>query len=390
MVTLLARIFIHEKDSPVKQRQTYGLLCGIVGILLNVILFAGKFLAGAVSNSIAITADAINNLSDAGSSAVTLVGFKLAGTKPDTEHPFGHGRIEYVSGLIVSAAILIMAFELIRDSVEKILHPAETEFSLPAVFVLIASILVKVYMAYYNGSIGRKIDSAAMRAAATDSLSDTMATAAVLLSTLAGYFWGLHIDGYCGVLVGLFIFYAGISAAKETLNPLLGQPPEEEFVDRIYSIVMAHKEVMGVHDLMVHDYGPGRQMISLHAEVDADADILKTHDMIDCIEHELKSRLYCEAVIHMDPIVVNDEKTNRLRKTVSELVGHMGEGFSMHDFRMAPGNTHTNLIFDVVVPFKYKQSDGEVIAEIRRRVTEQIGENYFAVIQIDRGCVKER
>lgn len=229
-----------------------------------------------------------------------------------------------------------------------------------------------------------------MRATAMDSLSDTMATAVVLLATLVGYFFGLHIDGFCGVLVGLFIFYAGISAAKETLNPLLGQPPEEEFVDRIYNIVMAHEEVMGVHDLMVHDYGPGRQMISLHAEVDADEDILKTHDVIDRIEHELKNRLYCEAVIHMDPIVVNDEKTNQLRQTVSKLVGCMGEGFSMHDFRMVPGNTHTNLIFDVVVPFKCKQSEGEVIADIRHRVTEQIGEHYFAVIQIDRGYVKER
>lgn len=388
MVTLLAKLFIHEEDSPSTLRQVYGMLCGIVGILLNVLLFAGKFLAGSLSNSIAITADAFNNLSDAGSSAVTLVGFKLAGSKPDTEHPFGHGRVEYVSGLVVSAAILIMAFELVRDSVDKIFHPVETEFSVVSIVVLLGSILVKLYMAYYNNSIGKKIDSAAMRATATDSLSDTMATTVVLIATLVGHFTGLKIDGYCGVLVGLFIFYAGVNAAKETLNPLLGQPPEEEFVDQIYEIVLAHEGVMGIHDLVVHDYGPGRQMISLHAEVPADANILEIHDMIDRIEQELKHKLFCEAVIHMDPIVTDDEETAHLRKVVSEIVSELGEGFSMHDFRMVPGKTHTNLIFDVVVPFKYKLTDAEVIAHIRKCVTEQIGETYFTVIQIDRAYVK--
>lgn len=383
MVTLLAKLFIKEEESPSKLRQAYGMLCGVVGILLNVILFVGKFLAGTLSNSIAITADAFNNLSDAGSSAVTLVGFKLAGTKPDTEHPFGHGRIEYVSGLVVSAAILIMAFELVTDSIDKIMHPVETEFSLVSILVLLGSILVKLYMSYYNNSIGKRIDSAAMRATATDSLSDTVATTVVLIATLVGHFTGMLIDGYCGVLVGLFIFYAGISAAKETLNPLLGQPPEEEFVDRIYEIVTAYEGIMGIHDLVVHDYGPGRQMISLHAEVPADANILEIHDMIDRVESELKQKLYCEAVIHMDPIVV-DEETERLREIVKQIVQQMGEGFSMHDFRMVPGKTHTNLIFDVVVPFKYKESDEEVIADIQKKIKTEVGEMYCAVIQIDR------
>lgn len=383
MVTLLAKLFIKEEESPSKLRQAYGMLCGVVGILLNIILFVGKFLAGTLSNSIAITADAFNNLSDAGSSAVTLVGFKLAGTKPDTEHPFGHGRIEYVSGLVVSAAILIMAFELVRDSIDKIMHPVETEFSLVSILVLLGSILVKLYMSYYNNSIGKRIDSAAMRATATDSLSDTVATTVVLIATLVGHFTGILIDGYCGVLVGLFIFYAGISAAKETLNPLLGQSPEEEFVDRIYEIVTAHEGIMGIHDLVVHDYGPGRQMISLHAEVPADANILEIHDMIDRVESELKQKLYCEAVIHMDPIVV-DEETERLREIVKQIVQQMGEGFSMHDFRMVPGKTHTNLIFDVVVPFKYKESDEEVIADIQKKIKTEVGEMYCAVIQIDR------
>lgn len=388
MITLLAKIFMKEDNSPSELRQEYGMLCGIVGILLNILLFAGKFLAGTVSNSIAITADAFNNLSDAGSSAVTLVGFKLAGTKPDTEHPFGHGRIEYVSGLVVSAAILIMAYELVRNSIDKILHPVETEFSILAVLILAASILVKLYMSYYNSRIGKKIDSAAMRATATDSLSDMMATAVVFLSTLAGHFTGLHIDGYCGVLVGLFIFYAGISATKETLDPLLGQPPEEEFVNQVNEIVMAHEGVRGIHDLVVHDYGPGRQMISLHAEVSADANILEVHDMIDRIEVELKNKLYCEAVIHMDPIVTDDEETEKLRCLVLNAVKEIGPELSMHDFRMVPGKTHTNLIFDVVVPFKYKFSDEEVTAQIRRKVAERAGEEYFTVIQIDRLYVK--
>lgn len=387
MVTLLARLFINEEKSPSRLRQMYGMLCGIVGILLNVILFIGKFAAGTISNSIAITADAFNNLSDAGSSAVTLVGFKLAGSKPDTEHPFGHGRIEYVSGLIVAAVILIMAFELVTDSIDKILHPMETEFSMVSILVLLASIGVKLYMSYYNRSIGNKIDSAAMRATAADSLSDTVATTVVLIATLVGHFTNLYIDGYCGVLVGLFIFYAGISAAKDTLNPLLGQPPEEEFVKQIHDIVMAHEGILGIHDMVVHDYGPGRQMISLHAEVPAEADILEIHDTIDRIESELKQKLYCEAVIHMDPIVT-DEATEKMRKMVSRVVQQLGEGFSMHDFRMVPGKTHTNLIFDVVVPFEYKQDDTEVIAKIQSMIAQTAGENYFSVIQIDRAYVK--
>lgn len=387
MVTLLARLFINDEKSPSRLRRMYGMLCGIVGILLNVILFIGKFVAGTISNSIAITADAFNNLSDAGSSAVTLVGFKLAGSKPDTEHPFGHGRIEYVSGLIVAAVILIMAFELVTDSIDKILHPMETEFSMVSILVLLASIGVKLYMSYYNRSIGNKIDSAAMRATAADSLSDTVATTVVLIATLVGHFTNLYIDGYCGVLVGLFIFYAGISAAKDTLNPLLGQPPEEEFVKQIQDIVMAHEGILGIHDMVVHDYGPGRQMISLHAEVSAEADILEIHDTIDRIESELKQELYCEAVIHMDPIVT-DEATEKMRKMVSRLVQQLGEGFSMHDFRMVPGKTHTNLIFDVVVPFEYKQDDTEVISKIQSMIAQTAGENYFSVIQIDRAYVK--
>lgn len=386
MVGLLEKFFIKESDSPAKQRQSYGMLCGIVGVLFNILLFAGKFAAGSISRSIAITADAFNNLSDAGSSIVTLVGFKMAGTKPDTEHPFGHGRIEYIAGLIVSAAILIMAFELIRDSVVKILHPTETEFTVTAAGVLAASILIKLYMASYNRRIGKKIDSAAMKAAATDSLSDAMATMAVLLTALLGHFRNIYLDGYCGVLVGILILFAGISAARDTLNPLLGQPPEEEFVNDIYRLVRAHEGVLGIHDLVVHDYGPGRRMISLHAEVDAEDNILEIHDMIDRIEFELKQKLHCEAVIHMDPVVM-DERTERMREYIKEAVRQLGGGFSMHDFRMVPGKTHTNLIFDVVVPFEYKHSDEEVVALLEEKIKKSTQETYALKVQIDRACV---
>ena len=388
MVTLLAKIFIQEKNDQAKIREEYGVLCGVVGILFNVLLFAGKFLAGTISHSIAITADAVNNLSDAGSSIVTLAGFKLAGTKPDPEHPFGHGRIEYISGLVVAAAILLMAYELIRDSVGKIVHPEETEFSGLIVVILVLSILVKLYMYFYNHTIGKKLDSAAMQATAIDSLSDTCATTAVLAATLIGHFTGLHIDGWCGVLVGVFILYAGISAAKETLNPLLGQPPAEDFVMQIDRIVMSHPEICGIHDLIVHDYGPGRKMVTLHAEVPADGDILEVHDVIDNVENELREKLGCEATIHMDPIVTSDEHVSELKAAVVSITKGIDDVITIHDFRVVSGPTHCNLIFDVLVPFQFKMSDEELVAAICGRVTECLGDNYYPKIKVDHAYVK--
>ena len=388
MITFLSKFFIREKQDKNKIRQEYGMLCGITGIILNIFLFAGKFMAGTISNSIAITADAINNLSDAGSSFVTLIGFKLAGAKPDPEHPFGHGRIEYVSGLVVAAAILLMAYELVRDSVSKIIHPEETEFSTLIVVILVVSILVKIYMYYYNNSIGKKIDSAAMRATAMDSLSDTCATAVVLAATLVGHFTGLYIGGYCGALVGIFIFYAGINAAKETLNPLLGQPPEEEFVEQINQIVMAHEEVCGIHDLIVHDYGPGRQMISLHAEVPAEGDILEVHDIIDNIENELRAKLGCDATIHMDPVVTSDEHISEMKAAVFSIIRGIDEIINIHDFRVVTGPTHTNLIFDVLVPYKFYISDEELTTMIEREVKRKLGNNHNVVLKVDKSYVQ--
>lgn len=388
MVTLLAGLFIHEKDDRGKVRREYGILCGVVGIFLNICLFAGKFLAGRISNSIAITADAFNNLSDAGSSFVTLLGFKMAGAKPDSEHPFGHGRIEYISGLCVAAAILLMAYELIRDSIAKIRYPEETEFSAPVLIILAASILVKLYMACYNYRIGKRIDSAAMRATGADSLSDMCATAVVLAATLVGHYTGVQIDGWCGVLVGIFILFAGFGAAKETLNPLLGQAPDKEFVNQIEEIVMAHEEIRGLHDLIVHDYGPGRQMISLHAEVAAEGNLLEIHDVIDNVENELQTRLGCDATIHMDPIVTADEHVRELRETVTGLIRGIDPVISMHDFRVVMGQTHTNLIFDLLVPFQFPIRDEALMQLVQERVRERLGENYFVVTKVDKAYVK--
>ena len=369
-------------------RQSYATRCGVVGICLNIVLFAGKLLAGTLSHSIAVTADAFNNLSDAGSSVVTLIGFRLAGAKPDPEHPFGHGRMEYISGLAVSGAILLMAYELIRDSIRKIRYPEATEFSGLIAGILVASILVKLFMAYYNGHIGKKIDSTALRATAIDSLSDACATLVVLLATLVGHSTGWQIDGWCGTLVGLFILYAGIQAARETLNPLLGQAPDKEFVDQIQQIVMAHEKICGMHDLIVHDYGPGRQIISLHAEVPAEGDILEIHDVIDNAENELRAQLGCDATIHMDPIVTADEHIGELREAVHAIVTGIDEVLTIHDFRVVTGPTHTNLIFDLLVPYKFYISDDELMLMIQGRVKERLGRNHFIVMHIDKAYVK--
>lgn len=385
MILLLSKIFIKDREntSSPQVRKAYGMLCGGMGIALNILLFAGKFLAGFLSNSIAITADAFNNLSDAGSSLITLVGFQMAGQKPDPHHPFGHGRIEYLSGLFVSVAILIMAIELIQSSVDKILHPQPVVFNSLTIIILLVSIAVKIYMAYYNKNIGKKIDSAAMRATATDSLSDTLATTVVLAASLTAHFTGLKIDGYCGILVGLFIFYAGYSAAKDTISPLLGQPPEPNFVKNVETIVMSYEHVQGIHDMVVHDYGPGRVMISLHAEVPADGSLLILHDMIDNIEHRLHNELHCEAVIHMDPVITDDEQTNHLKKLLADLLHNNYPEIRFHDFRMVKGPTHTNIIFDIVVPFDYKERD-DVITDFLQKEIRRIDSSYFAVIQVDK------
>jgi len=384
MISLLAKLFLKpEGKSEAALRKGYGTLCGAVGIALNVLLFAGKFLAGTLSGSIAITADAFNNLSDAGSSFVTLLGFQLADQKPDADHPFGHGRIEYLSGLVVSMLILLMGFELAKSSLDKILHPVPVEADALVLAILCVSIAVKLYMSFYNRRLGKKLNSSAMLATAADALSDSASTFAVLIATLIGTFTDLAIDGWAGMLVAIFIFWSGINAARDTINPLLGNPPSEELVQQIRDIVMKHDGIQGIHDLIVHDYGPGRCMISLHAEVSAGDDVLALHDAIDHIERELQETLGCHAVIHMDPLDTRNELLEETRQKVAALVRCIDAGIAIHDFRMVSGPTHTNVIFDAVVPFGFRLTDAEVEERIRTIVRTLDG-NYFAVVTVER------
>lgn len=385
MISLLSKWLIKDckNINDPKVRRIYGKLCSIVGILLNIFLFVGKYLAGVLSGSIAILADAFNNLTDAGSSLITLVGFHFAGKKPDPRHPFGHGRIEYIAGLAVAVIILLIGWELARTSIGKILHPEEMTFSLLSMGILVVSILIKLYMFFYNRSIGKKINSAAMRATGLDSLTDAIATSVVLLSMVVMQIFSINIDGWCGVLVALFILYAGFQAARDTLDPLLGQAPDPELISNIESIVMRWDVIHGIHDLVVHDYGPGRCMVSLHGEVDGTQDIYVLHDAVDRIEEEIREKLGCEAVIHMDPIAVGDEKTMVLRDEVAQLLRTLHADISIHDFRMVDGPTHTNVIFDAVLPFTAKMRESEAEAQIKAMV-QQTWPERRAVVRIDR------
>ena len=391
MTDFLVRHFVRDyqqvQDPAVRER--YGVLSGGVGIFLNLLLSLGKFFAGVVTGSIAVTADAFNNLSDAGSSVVTLVGFKLAGQKADDGHPFGHGRIEYLAGLLVSLLILMVGVELGKTSIEKIIQPEEVAFSILSVGILVCSILIKLWMSLFNRKLGKRIHSAAMQATATDSLSDVVATSAVLAGTLIGHFAHVSIDGWIGVVVAVFILRAGWGAAKDTLNPLLGTAPDPELVKAIQQLVLSHEQVVGMHDLVIHDYGPGRRMCSFHAEVPEGDDIMEAHDAIDHIEREIQEKFGIETTAHMDPIATGDSEVARLREQMSELVREIDQDMSIHDFRLTRGPRHSNLIFDVVVPHRCRLSD----EEIRRRITEaaeQVVPGCYVVIQLDRSYVGAR
>lgn len=369
-----------------KDRKAYGTLCGIVGIILNVVLFFVKYFAGLLSGSVAIVADAFNNLSDAGSSFITLIGFIFAGKKPDIDHPYGHGRFEYISGFIVSLLIILMGWELLQSSGKKIFNPEEVDGKWYTIAILLLSIIIKLYMAYYNNSVGKKINSEAMKATATDSLSDCLSTVVVLISIIFMNITNINIDGYCGVLVAIFVTFAGFKAVKETMAPLLGQPPEPEFVQHVIDIVMKHEEVNGIHDLVVHDYGPGRRMISLHAEVDGNGNIFELHDMIDRIENELSDELFCDAVIHLDPIETDNVVVIETKIKVAEKLKEINEHITIHDFRMVTGPTHTNLIFDVVEPYEMKESEQQMRNLVTTKVKE-LDDNYEAVVHIDRSYI---
>ncbi|MBO7563459.1 MAG: cation transporter [Clostridiales bacterium] len=388
MVSFLIRKLVPGIKDPKNPevRRSVGSICGACGIFFNILLFIGKLVMGLLTHSIAIVGDALNNLSDAGSSIITMIGFRLAGKAPDADHPFGHGRIEYISGLIVSLLICIMGFELGKSSIEGIIHPTPVDCTVLAVAMLLASLLVKAYMMFYNFKWAKIIDSTAMRATAVDSRNDMISTSVVLLAVISTKFTDLPVDAYIGVALSVFILYSGINAAKDTVEPLLGTPPSKEFLDKIEEIVMSHEAISGIHDVVVHDYGPGRKMISLHAEVSAFQDMFYVHDVIDNIEYDLAKELDCEAVIHMDPIDTKNKDLMALQEEVRAIAKGIDGKITIHDFRMVPGDSHTNLIFDMVVPHEVTTSEKDLIAHVQEEVLK-VHPRHYCVIKIDRSYV---
>lgn len=362
-------------------REKYGILAASVGILSNIFLFIIKILTGLIFNSIAITADAVNNLSDAGSSVITLLAFKIAGKPADPEHPYGHARMEYISGMAVSFIIILLGLQLIGSSFEKILHPETVTVSYLTYAVLIISILTKLWQGIFNRTVGKRIDSDALQATAADSLNDVFATSAVLISAIVYHFTSIPIDGWMGMAVAIFITISGIKLVIETGDPLLGQAPDPQLIREIGQRITSYDGVIGMHDLQVHSYGPGRTFASVHAEVPANVDILVSHDIIDNIEREVGAEMGINLVIHMDPVVTDNEKINRLKAEIDQIVKGIDTDLSMHDFRAVFGPTHTNLVFDVVVPPAFELTDSQIIQNISEKA-KKLG-NYFCVITID-------
>ena len=371
-MNLLVKLFIknYKNVEDSKVRESYGVLTGIVGIILNVLLFAGKLAVGLISNSVSVTADAFNNISDAGSSVISMVGFKLSNKPVDKKHPFGHGRMEYLSGLIVSMIIIFVGFELIVSSVEKIFTPEEIDVSVVALVVLGVSVLVKLWMFAYNFVLSKRISSAGMRATAFDSISDAVATTVVLAGSLVFKYTGVNIDAYAGVVVALFVTFTGLKSAKETVDLLVGSAPSPEFIHEITDFVLSYDMVYGVHDLIVHNYGVGRELVSLHVEVPCNIDIMHIHEQIDEIENALTEKFHVHAVIHMDPIEVDDQTVNEIRAVVKGVTSELYPTLSMHDFRVVNGKKNVNCVFDIVVPYEYKDEE-KVAEDIKEKVKEK-------------------
>ena len=390
MTNWLLRTFIRNSEDleDSKVRAAVGQLAGIVGILCNILLFSGKLAVGLFTGSVSITADAMNNLSDATSSVVTMLGFRLAERPADEDHPFGHARYEYLSGLAVSALILIIGVELGKSSLDKILHPASVDFGWVTAAVLVGSILLKLWMAGFNRSLGMAIDSAALAAAAADSRNDVIATGAVLVSCVVGKLTGARIDGWTGLCVALFILWSGIGIAKDTIDPLLGMAPDEHLVRQITDLLLAQDKVLGVHDLMIHDYGPGRRFASAHVEMDYREDVLDAHERIDELERQVRRELGVELVIHYDPIVTDDEELTRIHARVAEILKGVDPQLAVHDFRMVRGSRHTNVIFDMVLPFSMENRKQE-LRELVERELQTDGKQYHAVITFDMQAFNE-
>lgn len=383
MTNLLIKIFI--KDTNIKNlniRNQYAILSSITGIIVNILLSLLKLVIGVISNSISIISDALNNITDAGSSIVTMIGFKLSQKKVDKNHPWGHGRMEYIAAFIVDILILLVGIELLKTSVEKIIHPELPTINNITLIILLVAILTKLWLFIFYKKIAKLIDSAAIRGNAYDSISDVVSTSAVLISAIVAKFFGISIDGYVSLFVSIFILYTGGKAIKEIIDILLGTTPDPEFVKEIEGFVKKYEMVEGIHDMMIHDYGPGRKIISFHAEIPADANIGKAHDIIDRIEQDMYEKFHCITTIHMDPIVVNDDKINNMRKLTEDIIKEINPQFSIHDFRMTDGGERVNLIFDLALP-----RDGNFNKEeIKRKVQEKIhntDKTYYAVITVE-------
>ncbi|MGL5677024.1 MAG: cation diffusion facilitator family transporter [Cellulosilyticaceae bacterium] len=391
MTNFLIKCFIKNPNDTTNAtvRNQYGFLGGLVGIVCNVFLFIAKLTVGFLASSVSIIADAINNLSDAGSSIITLVGFKLSGKPADEDHPFGHARIEYISALIIAFLILFLGLQLIGSSFDKILHPQAITTNFATFFILALSILIKLWMSFFNRRLGHTINSSSLKATAADSLNDVFTTSGVLIAIAISHFTGLNLDGYIGIVVALFILYSGYNIIKDTVSPLLGEAPSEELVASIEEKVHSYANVLGTHDLVVHNYGPNRCFASVHVEVDANEDIMVSHDLIDNIERDFMLDLGIHLVIHLDPIITNDMITLELKRTVETIVTSIDSSLSIHDFRAVQGVTHTNLIFDVTVPASFELSGKALAVEIDTLIHTQYP-NFHSVITIDKSYLSTR
>lgn len=387
MTEFLIRHFVknHDQTQDAAVRTAYGNLSGIVGIICNLLLCTAKLIVGTLCGSIAITADGLNNISDASSSVITLIGFRLSAKPADDEHPFGHARIEYITGLAVAVMIVVIGFELARSSLDKIMHPSAVEFTTVTAFVLIASVLVKLWMSAFNRKISKKIDSRTIEATALDSRNDAVSTTVVLIAGVISALTHIELDGWMGLAVALFILWSGIGVMKDTLSPLLGEAPDEELTRYIRDKVMRYEGVLGIHDLMVHDYGPGRRFASVHVEMAAESDVLKNHDIIDNIERDFKEHDQIDLVIHFDPVMTTDPVVTKARKGIKNVVKSVSPELTMHDFRMVRGDTHTNLIFDVVVPHGFDMKDSDIQKKIQNEVDKgsNSGTKYYTVVTIE-------
>lgn len=388
MTSLLIKLFIknHKNTDDKTVRAKYITLGSIGGIVFNIILFGIKLLAGLISNSVSVIADAFNNLSDMASSVITFIGYKLSTKPADKEHPFGHGRMEYMSATLVSALIILVGFELLKSSVDKIINPTETTFNTVAIIILVSSVLIKFYMFFFNKKLGKAVNSQALTATAFDCLGDVVSTTAVLISAVISVAFEINIDAYIGLAVSVMIMYAGIKSIKETLDPLLGMPPEEEMVKGIEQTVLEYNDFTGIHDLIVHNYGPGRIFVSLHVEVPENIDIIKCHEEIDECEKRLTEKFNAHITIHYDPIATNNEKVATIKAEILERLKEKHNEYSLHDFRMVEGESTINLIFDVVVPTELKISDSEVKNEVAN-ICKSINLKYNPVITVDRNYI---